>query len=97
MAKCKQQDIEIQVEQTVRLPGYALTLTKQEAVTLLRVLNRVGGNPEKSDRKHANTIALALMAAGVWAPSDPLSTWAEGHIHIRTVDRSGNPTTQTSP
>jgi hypothetical protein len=46
MAKCQRQDIEVKVERTERLPGYALTLTKQEAVTLLRVLNRVGVTPK---------------------------------------------------
>jgi hypothetical protein len=97
MAECQRQDIEVKVERIERRPGYALTLTEQEAVTLLRVLNRVRGHSEKSDRKHANAIALALIKVGVWAPSDPLDTWAQGLIHIPSVDRTGNPTTQTSP
>ncbi|MGQ5253988.1 hypothetical protein ACULMA_17295 [Xanthomonas arboricola pv. corylina] len=42
-----------------------LLLTNAEASTLLQVMRRIGGDPEKTARKHADAIAEALLAAAV--------------------------------
>lgn len=51
--------------------GANLTLSKDEAETLLVVLGKVGGDPWESRRKHASAILEALRSAGVVAPKVP--------------------------
>ena len=42
-----------------------LLLNQQEAETLRAILNQVGGSPEKSRRKHADSMIAALVEIGV--------------------------------
>lgn len=42
-----------------------LLLTNVEASMLLQVMRRVGGDPQKTARKHADAIAEALLEAAV--------------------------------
>jgi hypothetical protein len=42
-----------------------LTVSEEEAQTLRDILANVGGDPKKSQRKHANNISNALDDAGL--------------------------------
>lgn len=46
------------------IPTYVLTLSNDEAKALSEVIARIGGSPEKSQRKHIDSIAEALTSAG---------------------------------
>lgn len=45
-----------------------LELTKEEAETLRFILNRIGGTPSNSPRKHADSITTALRHVGIQLP-----------------------------
>lgn len=47
---------------------YNLTLTPEEATTLLYLCNQIGGEPKISARRFADSIGEALTAIGVIAP-----------------------------
>lgn len=49
-----------------------LTLSEDEASTLLDVTHRVGGDPRKSRRRHTDAIGEALWSATVTRPDDSL-------------------------
>lgn len=50
-------------------PDVTLTLTADEADTLLLVMNNIGGSPEKSRRRRTDSIGRKLRALGARAPS----------------------------
>lgn len=64
MATAKATEIEV-VKKT---DGFVLTLSGDEAQTLLFILASVGGDPHQSRRKHADAILYALRDAGVTTP-----------------------------
>ncbi len=47
-------------------PQYELLLTGEEATALLVVCELVGGDPEKTPRRHIDAIRRALEAAGAY-------------------------------
>lgn len=59
-----------------------LTLSAEEAMTLRRVLRRVGGHPHRSQRRHADSVAEAL--SGV-LPADLPDNNTTGSIHFADV------------
>ena len=60
-------EVEKIVVETVE-SGFTLKLTDDEALTLMCILHRVGGNPEDSRRGHASAIRKALIDAGFTDP-----------------------------
>lgn len=56
---------EIEVVQKVIKPVVVLTMSAEEASTLVKVLDHVRGNPWKTRRAHTDGIAFALREAGV--------------------------------
>jgi len=42
-----------------------LTMDEEEASVLMDIMNRIGGDPEKSRRGSANRIRMALNKAGI--------------------------------
>ena len=50
---------------TAKVETYILTLDKDEAETLLIILQLIGGSPARSRRKFADSVARALETAGV--------------------------------
>lgn len=44
--------------------SYTLTLNEDEARTLRTILNRVGGVPERTPRRHSDAINTALRSQG---------------------------------
>ncbi|MGN7135821.1 hypothetical protein [Streptomyces pseudogriseolus] len=65
MAESKRTIIEQEVTETKRVPAVTLTLTIDEAETLMAVGAKIGGHREKSPRKHFDAIVSALGRAGV--------------------------------
>lgn len=59
MADCKKR------EKTTVETRYLLDLSEDEALALLAVVNRVGGMPDVSRRRHTNAVGVALADAGV--------------------------------
>ncbi|MGC5319335.1 hypothetical protein ACPXB5_11415 [Micromonospora arida] len=63
-----------------------LTLTEDEACTLIAILRNIGGDPAKSRRKHSDAMSDALYAVipdGVW---DPASYETRGSITFRETE-----------
>jgi hypothetical protein len=52
---------------SVGQPDVVLTLTADEAATLLKVMNNVSGDMQRSRRRHTEAIAAALKGVGVSA------------------------------
>ena len=55
-----------------------LTLTVEEARTLLYVCNNIGGEPNKSARAYIDAIGSALMDAGITASSSSTNPLHKG-------------------
>lgn len=68
------------VQPRIRL--LSLELSGDEAEALRTVLNKVGGDPDHSPRKHIDTLNTALNKAGV----EPESLSATGEIYFKTVE-----------
>lgn len=49
----------------VQVDSYVLTLTKEEALTLMALFGRVGGDPLLSRRRHISALTAALQAVGL--------------------------------
>ncbi|MEU3278176.1 hypothetical protein [Streptomyces antibioticus] len=60
MAKAK-----TNIKTSVEVTGITLTLTKEEAETLLLLTGNVNGDRYNSARKHSDSVYYALHAAGV--------------------------------
>lgn len=58
----------------------SLTLTEEEAGTLVAILRNVGGDPEKSRRRHADSISNALYAVLPQDAWDPATYQTRGSI-----------------
>lgn len=67
MASAFTQEMEIMVPQKSTV--IKLYLSQKEAQTLLIIMNRIGGDPKTSLRKHADSIREALIHVGVTVPS----------------------------
>lgn len=67
-------------------PDVTLTLTADEADTLLAVTRKCSGDPATSRRKHTDAIRLRLDAAGAAAPlpSDPGYFFESGGIYFKS-------------
>ena len=52
-----------QIETTYKIHSVTLTLNEEEVRTLLVVLSLIGGSPDNSPRKHADSIDAALQQA----------------------------------
>jgi hypothetical protein len=65
MAEAKRTIIEQEVTQTKRVPAVTLTLTIEEAETLVAVGARIAGDRYKSPRRHYESVVSALSKAGV--------------------------------
>jgi hypothetical protein len=64
----------VQIPVTVTSPGIQLTLSMDEAQTILELTRCVGGCPERTRRKFSQLVALALVNAGVHSPEDANGT-----------------------
>ncbi len=67
-------------KKTVQEYELHLTLTQEEAETLIRVCCRVGGHNEKSRRRHIDNILRELRRAEVDDPGNDL----DGEVFFRT-------------
>lgn len=57
-----------------------LTLSAEEAMTLQRILRRVGGDPCLSQRRHADSVACALLGVlPLYVPDN--NTTGSIHFH----------------
>ncbi|MGW1673272.1 hypothetical protein [Streptomyces sp. NPDC002324] len=65
MAEAKRTIIEQEVTETKKVPAVTLTLTVEEAETLMAVGAKVGGDRYTSPRKHYEAVTKALRNAGV--------------------------------
>jgi hypothetical protein len=64
MAKATKAITKEQVVTTIEVEQFVLTLSKDEARTLMDIFAMVGGSPTKTRRRHTDEMALALRAAG---------------------------------
>ncbi len=53
---------DIKVETVVKQQVVTLKLTSDEARTLMAVLSQIGGDPDKSARKHCDSIRFGLQS-----------------------------------
>ncbi len=67
MAKCARTSITQEVTKTETVPGYTLTLTQDEAETLMSIVGSVSGDSKDSPRKHADAVYYALQGQGLSA------------------------------
>lgn len=65
MADAKRTITEQQVTETKKVPAVTLTLTIEEAETLMAVGSRIGGDRYKSPRRHFEAVVQALAKSGV--------------------------------
>ncbi|MER5883107.1 hypothetical protein ABT160_04705 [Streptomyces sp. NPDC001941] len=65
MAKARRTVTDQVVTETKRVPAVTLTLTIEEAETLIAVGSLVAGDAETSPRRHYEAITEALLKAGV--------------------------------
>ncbi|MEU5577799.1 hypothetical protein ABZ791_10645 [Streptomyces huasconensis] len=65
MAEAKRTIIEQEVTETKRIPAVSLTLTVEEAETLMAIGCRIAGDRYKSPRRHYESVVRALAKAGV--------------------------------
>ncbi|MFF5371357.1 hypothetical protein [Streptomyces sp. NPDC013187] len=65
MAEAKRTIIEQEVTETKKVPAVTLTLTIEEAETLMAVGSRIAGDRYKSPRRHYESVVTALSKAGV--------------------------------
>ena len=61
MAKASKRE---KVVQVIQEEGFTLELTTNEASTLLWLMVRIGGNPDRTPRQHCNAIQDALLKVG---------------------------------
>ena len=71
MAFAKLVDKEIEVVHKEKVTIVNLELTSQEAVLIRMIMQRVGGNPDHTRRKDADSIDEALSNAGISLPHNP--------------------------
>jgi hypothetical protein len=74
-----------EVEVTTKVPGYTLELSDAEAQTLTLVLAMVGGDGDRSARKHTQSVYDALEAAGIDYESNLDYRRIEGSIRFSTT------------
>lgn len=60
--------------------GFTLHLSEAEAIALACVMSRVGGDPEKSDRKHTQAIYDALRDSGLYYREYPANDALSGSL-----------------
>lgn len=65
MAEAKRTTITQEVTETKKVPAVTLTLTIEEAETLMAVGAKIAGDYRVSPRKHYAAVTAALSAAGV--------------------------------
>ncbi|MEV6419040.1 hypothetical protein [Streptomyces sp. NPDC051662] len=72
MAEAKRTIIEQEVTRVTKVPGITLTLTMEEAETLIAIAAKVGGSRERTVRKHVDSVtnALLMMGARDWTTED---------------------------
>lgn len=63
-----------------------LTMNIEEAQTLWRILRRITGSPDKSDRKHADAVLEALEDAGVYVSDDDRTRAVHGVIRFEDIE-----------
>lgn len=56
------------VQRQFSTESVTLTLTPEEAYTLVAVLESIGGDPDTSPRRYSNSVCAALRAAGIVSP-----------------------------
>ncbi|MFD7552992.1 hypothetical protein ACFV9E_00420 [Streptomyces sp. NPDC059835] len=83
MAEAKRTIIDQEIKKVEKVPAISLTLTIEEAETLMAVLVKVAGSTTTSPRKHTNAILVSLEKAQV---RDWEST---GHPFSLLADRNG--------
>ncbi|MGW0575795.1 hypothetical protein ACWD25_07450 [Streptomyces sp. NPDC002920] len=64
MAEAKRTTVEQEVKRVEKVPGITLTLTHEEAETLLAVGAKIGGDNVGTPREHFESIISALKKAG---------------------------------
>lgn len=78
------------VERIILEEGVVLRLTRDEADFLADILDRVGGNPEKSRRRYQHEISDALVGAGIRGTSyGDVSATEGGPGSIYFTDKDG--------
>jgi hypothetical protein len=63
IAKIEDREVEVIVRQTKNEPVILLELSKEEASTLYDILKRIGGCPDTTRRKYAQSIFDAMAKA----------------------------------
>ncbi|WP_030386511.1 hypothetical protein [Streptomyces sp. NRRL S-241] len=79
MAEAKRTIIDQEVKKIEKVPAISLTLTLEEAETVMAVLVKVAGSTTNSPRKHTNAVLTSLEKAHVrdWeSPGHPFSLLA---------------------
>ena len=69
------------------IESVTIVIDKDELDTLMTILNRIGGSPDNSPRKHSDNILMALLDATKETRDD--LNWAELAELGELVDNSG--------
>lgn len=85
MAFAKLVDKEIEVVHKEKVTIVNLELTSEEAILLRMIMQRVGGNPDRTRRKDADSIDQALSNAGVKLPYNEFTMDDDEEFHGNIV------------
>jgi hypothetical protein len=64
-------------------PHVQLGLSQEEAITLKDILYRIGGDPSRSRRRHADAIAKALQSVQIFTSG--AKDVGEGNLHGTSI------------
>jgi non-ribosomal peptide synthetase component E (peptide arylation enzyme) len=82
MAEVKNTFVEKSVTKVEKVPAYALTLSKDEALAVMVLVGNVTGSSQDSPRKHADAVYAALYKAGLSVVGTDLQRQLQGSIRF---------------